>query len=571
MDPNLKVFFGLIGGLALFLYGMNGMSDGLQKIAGERMKKILGMLTRNPVMGAIAGMLVTAVLQSSSATTVMVIGFVSAGLMTLPQGISVIFGANIGTTMTAQLMAFKLSDYIYPIIFTGFLMNFISKTERLKNIGLVIFNFGLLFEGIEIMGKVMKPLATSPFFVDLMAQVADTPILGMLVGLCMTLVVQSSSATIAVLQNFASQAGPDGTTSVIGLSGAIPILLGDNIGTTVTALLASIGQSRDAKRVAVSHSTFNISGSLVFLCILPFFVTFVAWVSPKGPELEIISRQIANAHTIFNLVCTLIWLPLLPVMVKIVKFLIRGGDEEEKTCFEPHFIDDKMLSQPAAAISLVKKELEHLSGLTRIVMEKLRSVIISGDSISVNEFKKEHSGAKELQDVIAHYISRLLSSGTLTEQQAEKAASLLLVSNQMDRIADRSGEIEHALQLSANQGLVLSEQAKKDLSQCLSINQTLFGHALDVMRNKNTRARKNLQMELARFHKVQRRCYKDHLQRVRNKTCQSEFTKDYSSILYALDRMSDNCTGIAEEANTASFNNFRKPDTAVETLNGGQS
>ena len=235
MNENVKVVFGLIGGLALFLYGMNSMSDALQKAAGERMKKILGFLTRNPIMGALAGALagalVTAVLQSSSATTVMVIGFVSAGLMSLPQAISVIFGANIGTTMTAQLMAFKISNYIYPIIFVGFILNFVSKKEKVKNIGMVIFSFGLLFEGIEIMGEVMKPLAGSPVFVDLMGKVSSIPVLGVVLGAVMTLVVQSSSATIAVLQNFASQAGPDGVSSVIGLTGAIPILLGDNIGT----------------------------------------------------------------------------------------------------------------------------------------------------------------------------------------------------------------------------------------------------------------------------------------------------------------------------------------------------
>lgn len=194
-------------------------------------------------MGALAGALVTAVLQSSSATTVMVIGFVSAGLMSLPQAISVIFGANIGTTMTAQLMAFKISNYIYPIIFVGFILNFVSKKKRLKyRYG--NFSFGLLFEGIEIMGEVMKPLAGSPVFVDLMGKVSSIPVLGVVLGAVMTLVVQSSSATIAVLQNFASQAGPDGVSSVIGLTGAIPILLGDNIGTTITALLASIGQSK---------------------------------------------------------------------------------------------------------------------------------------------------------------------------------------------------------------------------------------------------------------------------------------------------------------------------------------
>ena len=243
MNETVKICFGLIGGLALFLYGMNTMSDALQKTAGERMKKILSFLTKNPIMGALAGALVTAVLQSSSATTVMAIGFVSAGLMTLPQAISVIFGANIGTTMTAQLLAFKLSDYIYPIIFIGFMLQFVGKTEKLKNIGMVIFSFGLLFEGIEIMGHVMKPLAGSSVFVDLMAEVSSTPVLGVLLGGVMTLVVQSSSATIAVLQNFAAQPAADGVSSVIGLTGAIPILLGDNIGTTITAILASIGQT----------------------------------------------------------------------------------------------------------------------------------------------------------------------------------------------------------------------------------------------------------------------------------------------------------------------------------------
>ena len=225
MDERVKIVFGLLGGLAMFLYGMNSMSDALQKAAGEKMKRILGFLTKNPLMGALAGALVTAVLQSSSATTVMVIGFVSAGLMSLPQAISVIFGANIGTTMTAQLMAFKISNYIYPIIFIGFIMNFVFKKEKIRNVGMVIFSFGLLFEGIEVMGGVMKPLASSAIFVDLMGKVSEIPVLGVVFGAVMTLVVQSSSATIAVLQNFASQSGPDGIHSVIGLAGAIPILL----------------------------------------------------------------------------------------------------------------------------------------------------------------------------------------------------------------------------------------------------------------------------------------------------------------------------------------------------------
>lgn len=300
MNEIMTTVFGLAGGLAMFLFGMNSMSDALQKAAGERMKQILSFLTKNPIMGALAGALVTAVLQSSSATTVMVIGFVSAGLMTLPQGISVIFGANIGTTMTAQLMAFKISDYIYPIIFIGFLVYFIAKSEKAKNIGMVIFSFGLLFEGIEIMGSVMKPLAGSAVFTDLMGRVSEIPALGVLLGAAMTLVVQSSSATIAVLQNFASQPAADGVTSVIGLAGAIPILLGDNIGTTITALLASIGQSKAAKRTAISHSIFNITGSIVFACLIRPFAAFITYISPSGNEVDVIARQIANAHTLLQ-------------------------------------------------------------------------------------------------------------------------------------------------------------------------------------------------------------------------------------------------------------------------------
>ena len=212
------------------------------------------------------------------------------------------------------------------------------------------------------MGSVMKPLATSPVFTDLMGKVSSIPVLGVLLGAAMTLVVQSSSATIAVLQNFASQAGPDGVTSVIGLAGAIPILLGDNIGTTITALLASIGQSKNAKRTAIAHSIFNISGSFVFVWLIPWFAKFVQYISPKGNEVEVISRQIANAHTTFNVVCTLVWLPLIPLMVKIVTTIIPGKDKKIKAAYEPKYLDNKMIDQPVAAMYLVSQELENLAG-----------------------------------------------------------------------------------------------------------------------------------------------------------------------------------------------------------------
>lgn len=565
MDPNLKIAFGLIGGLALFLYGMNGMSDSLQKVAGERMKKILGLLTKNPVFGALAGMLVTAVLQSSSATTVMVIGFVSARLMTLPQAISVIFGANIGTTMTAQLMAFKLSNYIYPIIFAGFLMNFIAKTERVKNIGLVVFNFGLLFEGIEIMGHVMKPLATSPLFVDLMGQVANTPILGLLLGAGMTIVVQSSSATIAVLQNFASQAGPDGVSSVIGLTGAIPILLGDNIGTTITALLACIGQSKNAQRTAVAHSVFNISGSIVFLCIIPFFAQFVAWISPKGPELEIIARQIANAHTAFNITATLIWLPLIPVMVKIVRFIIRGEDGGEKPSYEPHFLDDKVLSQPTAAMYLVSKELNHLSRLSAEMIDHLREYISDRTDAASEQFCTGQKGVKNLQSAVSSYITHLFSRGGLTDQQAAQSSGLLFVTSHIGHIADSCLEVHTIADRARRSGKNLSSAAVDELEKCLEVSRKMFSQSIRAVNEGSAEAARCVTAENQELRQMQKQYYRSHIDRVHDNSCHPEFTADYASLLYAVDRMADNCVGIAEEAmEHASFVHLRNqsPQTA---------
>ncbi len=548
MNDYVKILFGLMGGLALFLYGMNSMSDALQKTAGEKMKKILSFLTKNAVMGALAGALVTAVLQSSSATTVMVIGFVSAGLMSLPQAISVIFGANIGTTMTAQLIAFKISDYIYPIIFIGFMMNFVCKKEKIKNIGMVVFSFGVLFEGIEIMGEVMKPLASSPIFIELMSKVVNVPILGVLVGLVMTLIVQSSSATIAVLQNFASQASIDGVTSIIGLSGAIPILLGDNIGTTITAILASIGQSTNAKRTAVAHSIFNITGSILFLFFIPVLVKFVQFISPKGPEVEVISRQIANAHTTFNVVCTLIWLPLIPLMVKIVTFLVKGKDNNEIKEYEPQFIDQNLISQPVVAICLVSKEINRLFDHCKNLIFSLKEYIVNRDDENNKEiFDQSYENVKKLQDSIVSYITKLLSSGNLTEQQAEQVAGLLYVSNSVDRIADRSKEIDEICNKFVLNNKDLSLEARSGLKDSLDKVEVIYDDSVQSLKDGNIDLANKVYTDKKALRKNQKQLSKAHIKRVENNTCSADMTTDFSKLLVCIDRIADNCVFIAEE------------------------
>lgn len=549
MDERVKIVFGLLGGLAMFLYGMNSMSDALQKAAGEKMKRILGFLTKNPLMGALAGALVTAVLQSSSATTVMVIGFVSAGLMSLPQAISVIFGANIGTTMTAQLMAFKISNYIYPIIFIGFIMNFVFKKEKIRNVGMVIFSFGLLFEGIEVMGGVMKPLASSAIFVDLMGKVSEIPVLGVVLGAVMTLVVQSSSATIAVLQNFASQPGPDGIHSVIGLAGAIPILFGDNIGTTITALLASIGQSKNAKRTAIAHSTFNITGTILFMFLIRPLAAFVQWISPKGDELDIISRQIANAHTTFNVACTLIWLPLIPVMVKIVKFIIRGEDKKNSEGFVAKYLDDKAMSQPAAAIYMAAKEISRLSVHAGKMIGAMRNAIEKRNITDIRDkYVDEHDKVKELQNIIVDFITKLISSGNLTEKQAEQAAGLMVVSNNIERIADRCDEVDGLYKKILDNGQLLSDAAIADLTACMDMTEKLFGESMNAIITGDSETPDKVAADKKKIRKLQRQAGKAHLARVKKNTCVRSLTADYSALLYSMDRMADNCISIAEEA-----------------------
>ena len=320
MEQRLWMILQLFGGAALFLYSMDTLTDALQQAAGDTLRQALARLTAHPLAGVLTGAAVTAVVQSSSAVTVLVLGLVGAGLLTLQRAVPVVFGANIGTTVTAQLLAFRLEDARYLLLVAGLLLWFAGR-GRLHAAGQALFAFGLLFEGIAVMAEAMEPLAAGPVFRQWMAQGRHRPGLGLLAGLGMTLAVQSSSATIAVLQQAAARPGPDGGC-LLGLAGAIPVLLGDNIGTTVTAVLASVGQSRDAKRLAAAHALFNLSGAAVCWLLLPQFTALVRLVSPHGPESAVLARQIANAHTLFNLGCTVLWLPLTPCMVRIVCILL---------------------------------------------------------------------------------------------------------------------------------------------------------------------------------------------------------------------------------------------------------
>lgn len=546
MNSSLEVIFGLLGGLAVFIFGMNMMSDCLQKAAGERMKSILALLTKNPILGVIAGALTTAVLQSSSATTVMAIGFVSAGLMNLPQAISIILGANIGTTMTAQIIAFKLSDYIYIIIFIGFIVNFVTKSEKAKNIGQTIFAFGLLFLGIETMGSVMKPLASSPVFTDLIAKVADIPILGVAVGTFMTLVVQSSSATIAVLQNFAAQPGPDGVSSMLGLAGAIPILLGDNIGTTITALLACIGQSKDAKRTAVAHCIFNISGCLLFIWFVNPYAALIRYISPKGPEIEVISRQIANAHTFFNITMTLIWIPLIWLMVKIVTKIIPDGKTVVYSNSEPMYLDSKLIGQPTAALQLVAKEIVRCTELVEGNLIALISSLKKNDIAKISEVIENAEDTRSLYDQITEYLAELFASGGLTEEQATQTAGIMYVLSDVDRMGALCREIGLSMKDKEEKKYKYSGKAMDDLEESLQLIQKMFVQSADMMITGNTESVKKILKQKEQIMDLGIKMRKSHVQRVGKGKCSAKLTEPFNKIIHSVDRMGNCCINMAD-------------------------
>ena len=550
MNDAFQITFGLLGGLAIFIFGMNMMSESLQKAAGEKRKKILGILTVNPVMGVLAGTIATAVMQSSSATTVMVIGFVSAGLMTLKQGISVILGANIGTTMTAQLLAFNLSDYIFVIIFVGFIVSFVFKSEKIKSIGQTIFAFGLLFEGIQIMSSVMKPLAASSVFINMIDHVSGMPVLGVLVGTLMTLVVQSSSATIAVLQNFAAQAGPDGVSSIIGLAGAIPVLLGDNIGTTITALLACIGQSRDAKRTALAHCTFNITGAFLFIWFVKPYAHFIQAISTKGPEVEVIARQIANAHTIFNITMTLIWLPLIWLLVKIVVKILPYKEKNSKQKVVPLFLDPRLISQPAAAMEMVAREILRCSGMVEQMIHRLNHAIERQDLRRVDSILRQAVVVRKLYDNIVSYLSSLFSSGSMTEEQATQTAGMMYILSDIERTDALCTEATESLQSILEKKHKLSPEAVEDLCRGLQIIEDMYQNVLEVIRTGNGEDARKIVHKKDNVLDLTLKLRKNHMKRVKQGACDAEMTSDFTRILHSFDRIGNSCANIADAALT---------------------
>lgn len=534
----------LLGGLALFIYGMNLMSDGLQKAAGEKMQKVLALLTKNPILGVLAGTVCTAVLQSSSATTVMVLGFVSAGLMKLPQAISIILGANIGTTITAQLIAFQIGDYAWLFVAIGFILYFFIKKEIITNIGQTTFAFGMLFVGINIMGEAMKPLASSPFFIDLMMQVQDIPILGVLLGTGMTVLVQSSSATIAVLQNLASTAAADGVSSIIGLTGALPILFGDNIGTTITALLASIGGTINAKRTAAAHIIFNITGTFIFIWFIPLYADFIQFISPKGAEVDVIARQIANAHMCFNLFNTLLWLPFIGILVKIVTKIVPGKDTDRLPS-EPVYLDYNVLERPFAAIHLAMKELSRLAGFASQMLVAAKKAFLGNSFNEVKNVLELEKSVNELQKKIVSYMASISSTDTVTEKQAAQLSGLMHVAADIEHVGDYCENIAVFAEEKTKNKYEFSDAACAEIYECFDHAARMLRDSIEALETGDYRVAKGVKEQEEQLNHIEVLLRKQHMKRISEKKCSPEFTVIYTDVIHNIERIGDCCDNIA--------------------------
>ena len=434
-DNEISLFLimtGLLGGLGMFLYGMEMMSDGMKMTAGDSMRSILEKLTSNRYIAVFIGAFVTMVIQSSSATTVMLVSFVNSGLLNFTQALGVVLGSNIGSTVTAQIVAFKITDYALLLIAAGSIMSLFAKKDTIKHLGFVILGFGLLFYGMKVMSDTMKPLRSDPTFNSILTSF-ENPFLGILAGAVFTALVQSSSATTGIVITLASGGS-------ITLEAGIPLILGANIGTCVTALLAGLNASRDAKRVAIGHVTFNVIGVLLFCFWIPSFAEFVSNTSDNIP------RQIANAHTIFNIAATIIFIPFTPFISRTI--INYFPDIEEKRNIEKPVIlnlDENVLDQPGAAINSAQAEISGVVGLMeRVIGSLVRPFIEQSKNGELKDIENSEIGLKEglhqrldkisyLNENISNYLVKI-SRQDLTNKQSQEVFSLVTALNYLSSI-----------------------------------------------------------------------------------------------------------------------------------------
>lgn len=536
MEINVQeMLFQFLGGLGIFLYGIKQMGDGLQASAGDRLREILDRFTTNPLMGVLAGIIVTILIQSSSGTTVITVGLVSAGFMTLRQAIGVIMGANIGTTVTAFIIGIDIGEYALPIIALGSMMIFFFKGKKTTNYGRIVFGFGALFYGLELMSGGMKPLRSLEAFHDLTVSMASNPILGVVVGTIFTVIVQSSSATIGILQGLFAE-------GLIDLNAALPVLFGDNIGTTITAVLASIGASVAARRAAATHVLFNLIGTTIFMLLLPVYTRFISFLQQSmelNPEMTI-----AFAHGTFNVTNTLIQLPFVAVLAMIVTKLIPGDDTFVE--YSPKHLDPNFIQQSTSiALGQAKEEVVRMGNYAVQGMEETHEYL----KTKAQKHAQRASQIEEAIDNLDHKITEYLvevGGKQLTAAESERHSTLLDAVRDIERIGDHAENVCELVEYQQTNKVLLSDQATNDLDDMFRLTIETVQKAIRSLDSNDQNLAREVAEQEDLIDKMERKLRKQHIVRLNEGKCTGQAGIVFVDIISNLERMSDHAVNIAE-------------------------
>ncbi len=531
-----QMIFEFIGGLGIFLLGIKYMGEGLQKTAGDRLRDILDKFTSNPFMGVLAGMIVTILIQTSTGTTVLTVGLVNAGFMTLRQSIGVIMGANIGTTATAFIIGIEIKEYALPILAVGALLLFFFKSNKVSNIGLTIFGFGSLFFGLDLMGSGLKPLREVELFHELTISMSNVPILGVVIGTVFTIIVQSSSATIGILQSLM-------TEGAIELKAALPVLFGDNIGTTITAIIASIGATVAARRAALTHVIFNLMGTIIVVSILGFYTTFIAnlqeWLDLNP------AMTIAFAHGIFNISNTVIQFPFIGLLALIVTKIIPGEDDVVE--YKPKHLDPIFIQQsPSVALDQAKVEVIRMGEYASKGLEETSSYLNNKQAKHADMAVQIEGALNNLDKEITAYLVEL-SGKNFSDLERSHHSALINSVRDIERIGDHFENIVELVNYKMSNKVDITEQGMIDLNEMFDLTIITVRDSIKALEEMDREKALSVVQKENEIDKMERAYRKKHIIRLNEGACTGAAGIVFADIISNLERIADHAVNIADE------------------------
>jgi len=531
-----EIIFHFLGGLGLFLYSIKTMGDGLQQAAGDRLRYYIDKYTSNPFLGVLVGIVVTALIQSSTGVTVITVGLVSASLLTLRQAIGIIMGANIGTTVTSFIIGFKLGEYALPLIFLGTMFLFFTKNRTVNNIGRILFGVGGIFYALNLISAGMSPLKDLPQFKEYMVTLGQNPILGVVAGAVITVLIQASSATIGILQGL--YAG-----GFLDLKGSLPVLFGDNIGTTLTVIIAAAGANVSAKRVAATHVTFNVLGTILCLILLGPFTSMIEYFQALlhlSPEMTI-----AFSHGAFNVSNTIVQFPFIGALAYFVTKLIPGEDEVVK--YEPLYLDEQLIQQaPSIALGNAKKELLHLGNYAVKAFDLSYDYIINSNEKVAEKGHKTEEAINTIDEKLTRYLITL-SSEALSQKESEVLTNILDSSRDLERIGDHAEALINLNDYLQRKNVHFSNSALEELEEIYRQTSEFVKDALESVENNDLEMAESLIERHEAINKMERVLRKTHIKRLNNGECSTQAGVNFIDIISHYTRVSDHAMNLAEK------------------------